>query len=456
MSATLSYDLLLRILDHFRDDHTTLYSYSLVNWEFNRAASKILYSRAVLSPPFQRVLDLRNTGIPPSSNFPSASLPRNAPHVLELEISGFISARPSSRNALGSTLVNAIQTFKNLRTIKFTPQTYHDDLLTESLNALHQLSSLQELSVNTSCMDETKSHLLCEISGLKHLTLYNPSRAVLQVLPDWLAKLSHTLSELHLKDNCGSVTPGVLKSFLPHVQDRLRSFSLGLSYSLTNHDVFTFIGQLQELEHVRLRYYWQLKPPPQQPSLTHLRHFTVDHSRVQTRYEVRSFCKWVRTAIATSAIEALSLVSDEDGEYLGANLSFGSLIDHMTKKHASTVRFLDFRSAFVGIDALEMLFRCCTSLEEFYISAGPTALIIFREHLPGLRYLHSASFQLCNVKRNKFRLSHEEATSMIQGGSPTFRRLAINGTKWEGNWKSTDEGEVIFVVEEIHKKKTLV
>ena len=47
----------------------------------------------------------------------------------------------------------------------------------------------------------------------------------------------------------------------------------------------------------------------------------------------------------------------------------------MTKKHASTLRFLDFRSAFVGIDALEMLFRCCTSLEEFYISAGPTALV---------------------------------------------------------------------------------
>lgn len=108
MSATLSYDLLVRILDHFRDDYPTLYSCSLVNWEFNHAASKILYSRAVLSPPFQRVLDLRNTGIPvkvfrtslqarvnfslsqPSSNFPSASLSRNALHVLELEISGML------------------------------------------------------------------------------------------------------------------------------------------------------------------------------------------------------------------------------------------------------------------------------------------------------------------------------------------------------------------------------
>ncbi|KIK09417.1 hypothetical protein K443DRAFT_127378 [Laccaria amethystina LaAM-08-1] len=64
MSATLSYDLLVRILDHLHDHYPTLYSCSLVNWEFNRVASKILYSRAVLSPPFQRVLDLRDTGIP--------------------------------------------------------------------------------------------------------------------------------------------------------------------------------------------------------------------------------------------------------------------------------------------------------------------------------------------------------------------------------------------------------
>lgn len=58
------------------------------------------------------------------------------------------------------------------------------------------------------------------------------------------------------QDNCGSVTPGVLRSFLPHVSENLKGFSLGLSYSITDEDIFTFLGQLPNLEHLRLRNYW--------------------------------------------------------------------------------------------------------------------------------------------------------------------------------------------------------
>jgi hypothetical protein len=52
------------------------------------------------------------------------------------------------------------------------------------------------------------------------------------------------------------VTPGVLKSFLPHVSESLKSFTLGLSYSITDEDIFTFLSQLPNLEHLRLRNYW--------------------------------------------------------------------------------------------------------------------------------------------------------------------------------------------------------
>ena len=54
--------------------------------------------------------------------------------------------------------------------------------------------------------------------------------------------------------NCGSITPGVLRSFLPPVQN-VHSLSLGLSYSLTDEDVFTFLGQLPHLESLDLTYY---------------------------------------------------------------------------------------------------------------------------------------------------------------------------------------------------------
>jgi hypothetical protein len=54
--------------------------------------------------------------------------------------------------------------------------------------------------------------------------------------------------------NGGSITPGVLRSFLPPIQN-VRSLSLGLSYSLTDEDVFTFLGQLPYLESLDLFYY---------------------------------------------------------------------------------------------------------------------------------------------------------------------------------------------------------
>lgn len=83
--------------------------------------------------------------------------------------------------------------------MQFTPQTYHADLFEKSLIILRDLRSLTEIAVNSSCTDDAKAPLLVELCGLKKLTLYNPGRAILQLLPDWLRRLSSTLQELHLK-----------------------------------------------------------------------------------------------------------------------------------------------------------------------------------------------------------------------------------------------------------------
>ena len=98
--------------------------------------------------------------------------------------------------------MEAIKSFTNLRSVQFTPQTYHEDLFRESLIALRDLRSLTEITVNASCTDEAKASVLAELYGLKKLTLDSPSRAILQLLPDWLRRLSGTLQELHLKVNC--------------------------------------------------------------------------------------------------------------------------------------------------------------------------------------------------------------------------------------------------------------
>ena len=62
--AQLYHDVILHVLSSFSDDYGQLFRCSLVNKEFNRAASKMLYRRVVLSPPPSRVhqLNLKDTG----------------------------------------------------------------------------------------------------------------------------------------------------------------------------------------------------------------------------------------------------------------------------------------------------------------------------------------------------------------------------------------------------------
>ena len=143
-----------------------------------------------------------------------------------------------------------------------------------SLSILIKMNTLNAVEANASCFDELRAPNLVKLGNLRKLSLISPGRAILQLLPDWLSRLSETLVELHLrvsspwlatrcnsdffhpKSNCGSVTPGVLKSLIPHLRQNIRVVTLGLSYSLTNEDVFSFLGELPGLERLQLHYYW--------------------------------------------------------------------------------------------------------------------------------------------------------------------------------------------------------
>jgi hypothetical protein len=134
-------------------------------------------------------------------------------------------------------------------------------------------------------MDAPRAPIITQIRGLKRLELHGPTRAILELLPEWLNHLSETLNEVHLKvnlhfiflisplensrqqksnvhafqGNCGSITPGVLKALVSPLQQsksNIRALSLGLSYSLTHDDTFQFLNKFPQLEELELRYYW--------------------------------------------------------------------------------------------------------------------------------------------------------------------------------------------------------
>ena len=188
-------------------------------------------------------------------------------------IKGFLSPRSSPRNTIGTKILHAVQSYHNLNAIHISPTTYPTGIFTDVLNILRTKSSIRHLTVNSACTDDDGSSALVTINGLQHLTLVDPTRAVLNKLPEWLSRLSWSLTELHLKvcqspggtkkltecnvsqDNCGSITPAVLRSFTPHLRRGIRSITLGLSYSLTHDDVFSFLGELPKLTSVQLQYY---------------------------------------------------------------------------------------------------------------------------------------------------------------------------------------------------------
>jgi hypothetical protein len=97
-------------------------------------------------------------------------------------------------------LRDALRKFTNIRSVKFVPATFHEDVFVDSLKLLpNPHTSLRELTLSSSCTsDEEKVSLLTGIKGLCKLALHSPGRAILQHLPEWLENNSSTLDELHL------------------------------------------------------------------------------------------------------------------------------------------------------------------------------------------------------------------------------------------------------------------
>ena len=113
-------------------------------------------------------------------------------------MAGWLSPRPPPLNKLSSRLKELIQCWPNIQTVVLAPSQFHENVFTDVLPLLLELSALRHLTVNTSCTNESHAPLLAQLRNLESLTIQSPSRAVLQLLPEWLEALSPTLRRFHL------------------------------------------------------------------------------------------------------------------------------------------------------------------------------------------------------------------------------------------------------------------
>lgn len=78
--------------------------------------------------------------------------------------------------------------------------TFHIDMTLGILRALQNTRTLKEITMkfNSGFAGEPVAEILVRLQGLTAVTLIDPSRAILQLLPDWLGRLSSTLKSLNM------------------------------------------------------------------------------------------------------------------------------------------------------------------------------------------------------------------------------------------------------------------
>ncbi|KAF5366725.1 hypothetical protein D9758_006577 [Tetrapyrgos nigripes] len=445
---------ILSFLDYPEHGHDPLYRCSLVNWQLNRAASKLLYESVTFHRTKQlnlMTLDLKDDGLPDQrSPWTSALLPHNSPFVKHLQVSGVLNMRHPPKNRLPEALQTAIKTFINLSSVRFTPDQCYEDTFTEALKLLCECPSLRSVHLGGSWLDEKRAPILTELKGLQKVTIISPSRAVLDLFPRLLGQLSDELVELHLLDNCGSITPGVLRAFLPSLQG-IRSFSLGLSYSITDDDLFDAVNQLPCLEDLELFYYYQQRSPITAPTLPRLRSFAVTLKEHPTSPQMlESLSKWIRKFVSSSSIEQL-LIREERWFLDHKVLNFDSLVYHLTAKHSSTLRVLNMQHMFISVKAQKALFAKCKELEVLCYTSGKTSLSQFKNLAHGLPKLHSVALYTEHVGKLLGSNVTDEGATEILRSAPSLRTVIIDGWSWQGHWTTDDAGDVKLEAKQYHR-----
>ena len=112
-------------------------------------------------------------------------------------VSGHLEERSTS--SFPQVRSEALLECTNLRSFVFTPHRFPEALLNTTLETLPKCSLLQDLTVHETCCTEETASTLTKIVGLKKLTIEGPRRAILNLIPEWLERLSTTLTGLHLK-----------------------------------------------------------------------------------------------------------------------------------------------------------------------------------------------------------------------------------------------------------------
>jgi len=165
-------------------------------------------------------------------------------------IKGTMMTRHPPKNCFPEALQNAIKTWTNLCSIRFTTMESYDKLFTEPLRLLRDISSLHTVHLGGTWLDEERVPILVELERLKNVSIVSPSRAMLSSLPGWLRKLEENLIQLHLLVSTRyqwiTCLTSTITSRMTVVPSPRASFAHSyLIYKTSAHSAWVYLIQLQ-------------------------------------------------------------------------------------------------------------------------------------------------------------------------------------------------------------------
>ncbi|KIJ42020.1 hypothetical protein M422DRAFT_255042 [Sphaerobolus stellatus SS14] len=426
----LPYELLSGITAFIDGDIPALYSCMLSCRALHDAAIPLLYKRIHVSPPKIGLAWQVLEDTPGRKPFATARLPTHTSYVEEFTLDGYITkVRPSRQIPIPvvDKIPDTLTKWPNLRKVTITPKSVTGSSVRNIIASLKNCKSLKSITVNGFAMTEECVSDLVALEGLETLVLHQSTGAFFLRICDWVEKIKNTLVTLNLMGDCGSLTPGILRKLTPHLM-HVHSLAIGLSYSLTNRDVFNCLGQLPELQSLRIQYYYQQSALPDTPGLSSLRHLIVLHPVLTYKEDAEALSSWIRRLTSSSPLESLETIVPN---YHGPNLCFDGLVTHLAHRHRTTLTSLWMPAVHLRSQALESLLKNCSRIRHITLNISFNTLRSFPNMSNESKYLKSVGFQVCD---HPHLIVDQMAAKKLFDRIPQLRKITVNWVTWKGEW----------------------
>lgn len=467
---SLPTELFIRCLEHLGYDFGTLYCCSLVDRRFNRIATKFLYKRVVVSFymlwPSEATLPEETRHI--LNQLLPATLSHNAAHVRELVIVGAFDGLPppsDDSDDVESIVYKALLSWTNIESLRFDSffavSSFSSDLVRGALDHVVGLSSLREFrfdwpnvkqgSGHQERLERAQQHILQSVTGLRSLTLDQPNRLVLELLPNWLES-SPPLTKLYLISRRGSVPLDLLQSCSPRLSS-LQSLAICLSHIFINEGLLTLLSELYELQELRIQCYQpvQTRSLNRGPRLRRLKYLQVVHPLTEMRHEAIGLDTFIRLVISGAPLEELHVQKLTQSHYRLARTYFGplarhdSLIAHLVVRHAKTLRVLNMEECYVSWKALCAIDQC-THLEQLRVGINGYQLPNVPKLLNGMHVLSQICIRTRNIKQPNLKWDDSHATKFFDDSPSSVQYLQVNLNRWRAVWQLSEAGTAVRAV----------